>query len=94
MAAAAEALIKPIQILDDQLAGRDYLLGDRFTLAGLNVAAVILQGAANGYDLKPFSNVSAWFARCTGREAPRPRSPTRSSAPAGEARQHSFCPAG
>jgi glutathione S-transferase len=60
-----------IQILDDQLAGRDYLLGDSFTVADLNVAAVIFPGAANGYDLQPFANVSAWFARCTGRSAPQ-----------------------
>ncbi len=68
---AEAALRKPTQILDDRLAGRDYLLGDRFTIADLNVAAVIYPGPPNGYDLAPFANVSAWFERCTKREASR-----------------------
>ena len=69
LAAAEAALLKPTKILDDQLAGRDYLLGDSFAVADLNVASVIYPGAANGYDLAPFANASAWFERCTGREA-------------------------
>ncbi len=69
LAAAEEALRNPTKILDDQLAGRDYLLGDSFTVADLNVASVIYPGAASGYDLAPFANASAWFARCTSREA-------------------------
>ena len=69
LAAAEDALQSPTKILDDQLAGRDYLLGDSFTVADLNVASVIFPGAANGYDLAPFKNASAWFERCTGRGA-------------------------
>ncbi len=69
LAAAEEALRNPTKILDDQLASRDYLLGDSFTVADLNVASVIYPGAARGYDLAPFANASAWFERCTGREA-------------------------
>ena len=51
--------MKPTKILDDQLVGRDYLLGDSFTVADLNVTSVIYPGAANGYDLAPFANASA-----------------------------------
>ena len=69
IAVAQAALLKPTKILDDQLTGRDYLLGDSFTVADLNVASVIYPGAANGYDLAPFANASAWFERSTGREA-------------------------
>ncbi len=69
IAVAQAALLKPTKILDDQLADRDYLLGDSFSVADLNVASVIYPGAANGYDLTPFVNASAWFERCTGREA-------------------------
>ena len=69
LAAAEESLRSPTKILDDQLAGRDYLLGDSFTVADLNVASVMFPGTANGYDLAPFANASAWFERCTGREA-------------------------
>lgn len=70
LAAAQASLLKPTKVLDDQLGGRDYLLGDSFTVADLNVASVIFPGANNGYDLAPFANAAAWFARCAGREAP------------------------
>ena len=41
-ASAAEAeLAAPLAVLDPALADRDYLLGDRFTVADLNVAAVM-----------------------------------------------------
>ena len=69
LAAAEVALLKPTKILDDQLADRDYLLGDSFTVADLNVASVMYPGLSNGYDLALFANVSAWVERCTGREA-------------------------
>lgn len=65
-------LTKPIKVLDDILADRDFLLGDRFTIADLNVSAVILPGVLNGYDLTLFSHVSAWFSRCSSREALQP----------------------
>jgi glutathione S-transferase len=69
LAAAEAALAKPIKVLDDQLADRDHLLGDSFTVADLNVASVIYPGAMNGYDLAPFPNALAWFEKCTAREA-------------------------
>ena len=69
LAEAEFALAKPLAVLNDQLAGRDYLLGDSFTVADLNVAAVIYPGTMNGTDLAPFANASAWFDRCTNREA-------------------------
>jgi len=69
LAATEAALLRPFQVLEGQLAGRDYLIGDCFTVADLNVASVIYPGVANGYDLAPFSNVSAWYQRCTGRDA-------------------------
>ena len=69
IAAAQAALLKPNKILDDQLAGRDYLLGDSFTVADLNVASVIYPGSRHGCGLDGLANASAWFERCTGREA-------------------------
>lgn len=47
----------------------DYLLGDGFTVADLNVASVIFPGTVNGFDLSSFPNVSAWFERCTEHDA-------------------------
>ncbi len=66
LAAAEAALRKPTKIVDDPLSGRGYLLGDRFTIANLNVAGLIYPGPPNGYDLTPFPNVSTWFERDSG----------------------------
>lgn len=38
---AEAALTAPLAVLDGALAGRDYLLGDRFTVADLNLAPVL-----------------------------------------------------
>ena len=43
---AAAKLPRRLQILDDALAGRDYLVGGEFTLADLNVAAVLFRAPA------------------------------------------------
>jgi glutathione S-transferase len=69
LAAADAALVQPSRVLEEKLAGRDYLLGGDFSLADLNVAAVLYPGPLNGYEIAQYPNVSAWFERCTGREA-------------------------
>lgn len=69
LAAAGAALEKPIQILDRHLGERDYLLGNRFTVADLNVASVMSPGLANGVDLSPYPNASTWMDRCVKRDA-------------------------
>lgn len=69
LGAAEAALRKPIEILDRIFKDRDYLLGERFSVADLNVSSVMFPGLANGMDLVPFNNVSSWVARCMSREA-------------------------
>lgn len=68
-AAAKKALEKPFDILDKQLAGHDYVLGKDFTIADLNMAAVIGWAKAGKMDLSRWSNLSAWLDRCLGRPA-------------------------
>lgn len=67
--AAAEALKAPLKVLDDHLKGRDYILGDKFTIADLNVAGVLLGAPLVGYDTSPFPAVTKWFEKCVSREA-------------------------
>lgn len=67
--AGIEALQKPFKVLDDALAGRDYLVGDAFSVADLNVAAVLSWGKIADIDFAAFSNLDAWLNRCLGREA-------------------------
>jgi len=65
--ASKKALEKPFDVLDKHLAGRDYLLGKDFTIADLNVAAVIGWAKAGKVDLSRWTNLSAWLDRCLSR---------------------------
>ena len=68
-AAGIEKLQKPLGVLDAALAGTEYLVGDQFSVADLNVAAVLSWTAMAGVDLAPFPNLAGWLERCLGREA-------------------------
>lgn len=65
--AAMTSIQAPLKVLDRGLAGKEWLVGERFTLADLNVAAVmyrLLQA-----DLSHVPNVQAWLRRCLERPA-------------------------
>ena len=61
----AEAL----KVLEGALAGRPYLLGEEFTVADLNVAAVISR--AVDMDLSATPRLARWLERCLERPAAR-----------------------
>ena len=56
-------------LLEAELDGRDYLLGDRFTVADLNVASVLAWAAAAPKLREDHPRVRAWLKRCLGRPA-------------------------
>ena len=66
---AKAALAKPMQVLDEHLAGRPYLLGTDFNVGDLNVCSVLGLAAMLHYDFSPFANVGAWLGRCNSRPA-------------------------
>src|SRR5689334_13809569 len=66
---ALKVLAKPFRVLDTAVAAQDYLLGDKFTVADLNVAAVISR--AKDMDLSAVPNLKAWLTRCLDRPAAR-----------------------
>jgi glutathione S-transferase len=68
-AAAREKLIPALKVLDGALEGKDYLLGSRFTIADLNVAAVLAWLRIVKYDFSTVPNVADWLARCLARPA-------------------------
>ena len=49
-AIAAKKLARPLQVLDEALATRDWLVGDAFSVADLNVAGVMLLLKMVGFD--------------------------------------------
>lgn len=68
--AGEQAIAKPAGVLEGALRGRQYLLGDAFTVADLNVHAVL--GWASSMGRMKFSdtpNLAGWLARCGERPA-------------------------
>ncbi len=66
---AKNALTAPLDVLETALEKSDYLLGDAFTVADLNVAAHISMLPRMKYDLGPWPKISAWAAKCSDRPA-------------------------
>jgi glutathione S-transferase len=62
-----ENVQKPLAILDGVLAKREYLVGNRFTVADLNVAAVCYR--ALGLDMPDKPHFKAWLSKCWSRPA-------------------------
>ena len=68
-AACLAELDKPFTVLNGALAGRDYLMGGRFTVADLNLASVLTWARPAGVAIANYPNVEAWLARCLARPA-------------------------
>jgi glutathione S-transferase len=69
-AAAADArqqLERPLQALNASLENRTWLIADRFTVADLNVAAVL--NRALNWEMDATPNVKPWLQRCWARDA-------------------------
>jgi glutathione S-transferase len=66
---ALKVVASPFRVLDAALANQSYLLRDEFTVADLNVAAVISR--AVDMDLSAVPNLKAWLSCCLERPAAR-----------------------
>jgi glutathione S-transferase len=66
---AAAELAKPLHILDDALAGQDYLLGDRISVADLNASHGMFWIPLAGIDLAAHPNLEGWLRRLADRPA-------------------------
>ena len=64
---ALKVLGAPFRVLDAAVAAQPYLLGDAFTVADLNVAAVVSR--AVDMDLSAVPHLKAWLDRCLARPA-------------------------
>lgn len=72
-AAAADAAEKemqgPLGVLDGVVAKTPYLIGNDFTVADLNVAAILSWARPARIDMTPFPKVADWLGRCALRPA-------------------------
>ena len=60
---------RSFNVLNDALSDRDYLLGDAFSVADLNVASVLAWARAAGIEFAEQPHLDAWLDRCLSREA-------------------------
>jgi glutathione S-transferase len=67
--AAWEKLQKPLGTLEQTLTSRDYLVGNRFTVADLNVSIVMSLINRLSLDITRFPNARAWLDTCLARPA-------------------------
>jgi glutathione S-transferase len=59
----------PFGVLDQSLAGREFLVGEHFTVADLNVAAVLTWSRPARLTLDEYPHLMAWLDRCLQRPA-------------------------
>ncbi|WP_417520110.1 glutathione S-transferase family protein [Minwuia sp.] len=64
---AVEDLQWPMTVLNDHLAGNDWLVGSDFSVADLNVAGVFMWARMARLDMSAFPNLTDWLGRCLSR---------------------------
>jgi len=64
-----EELRRPLDVLNAHLAKDEFILGNRFTVADLNVACVLNWALAGRFSLADWPKVEAWLGRCGARPA-------------------------
>ena len=62
-------LRKPLGVLNDALVGHEYLVGNSFTVADLNVASILVWGKMARLDMSTFSEATRWLDGCLARSA-------------------------
>src|SRR5262245_21221446 len=60
---------KNFGILDGALAGRQWLIGDAFSIVDAHVAAFASYATMIGFDTKKYANLDAWRGRASSRPA-------------------------
>ncbi|MDQ2064969.1 glutathione S-transferase family protein [Xinfangfangia sp. CPCC 101601] len=69
LAVAAEKLRRPLRRLEQHLAAKDWLVGDRFTVADINTAECLRYAQGHAPLMAEFPATNAWLQRCQARPA-------------------------
>jgi len=72
---AIKSAARAAAVLDGHLAGKQFVVGDRFTIADISLAAFATLGEGGGVDMAPFPNIRAWLAGLSERPAFKKTSP-------------------
>ncbi len=79
---AARMLRRPFRVLEQHLADKEYLVGDRFTVADINAAEVVRYAHAHAPLFDAHPAVKAWLERCQARPAFKAMWDARTAEPA------------
>lgn len=66
---AEKQLVRPLKVLDAELDGKNWLVGSEFSIADLNVSAVMLLLKMVKFDYSGYTNVTRWAKACYERPA-------------------------
>ena len=65
--AAEQRVLTTLKVLDKELTGREWLVGDRFSVADINLTAIMRLAVFSKIDFSSLTNVKNWFDRCNAR---------------------------
>jgi glutathione S-transferase len=66
---AVKKLSRPFNVLERHLADRHFVLGDRFTVADLNIASILTLVPTSGVDVDAWPRLQSWLEDCIYRPA-------------------------
>ncbi len=69
VANSAERLVRPLKVIEGHLSTHEHLVGNRFTVADLNLAEILRYAQGYGELMGQFPAVMAWLERCQARPA-------------------------
>ena len=81
LALALKKLDRPFRVIDAHLAGRRYLLGSAFSVADLNVAAMMTLVPITKVPVGDYPHMAAWLEQCLERPASADWKPIRFTVP-------------
>jgi glutathione S-transferase len=67
--AAEKKLMKPLEVLNNHLAGKDFLVAGKFTVADINMAGVLSYALGGGFDFSPYPEVTRYLDAMLSRPA-------------------------
>ncbi|MGO7426773.1 glutathione binding-like protein, partial [Rhizobium ruizarguesonis] len=81
IAVSCRSLRRPLAVLEGHLAGLQWIVGDRFTVADLNIAEVLRYAQTEEALFQTHPNIKAWIERCQSRPAYKAMQTTRGKEP-------------
>lgn len=67
--AAEKKLTKPLEVLNSHLAGKDFLVAGKFTVADINMAGVLSYALGGEFDFSPYHEVARYLDAILSRPA-------------------------